>query len=90
MPNSHERIGKHMEQEPADKFLSIYSHLLTLITVSTISVPEGDETFFDFHDMMVSNSNSVSIAAEVVEHFFWTIKRRFGIDNPIFFPELVD
>ena len=79
-----------MEQEPADKLLGTYSHLLTFIIVSTISIPEGDQAVSAFHNTMVGNSNTMCITAKIVKHLFWTIERRFGIDNPIFFPELVN
>lgn len=44
-----------MQQKPADKLIGRYSNLLTLVVESTVSVLEGNQTIFDFHDTMVGN-----------------------------------
>jgi len=90
MTNSHERIGKYVKQESADKLLGRYSHLLALITIATVSVPEGDKTILDFHDAVVGNGNAMRISAEIIKHLVRTVERCLGIHNPIFFPDLVD
>ena len=90
MTNSLVRIGKHMEQEPADKLLSTYSHLLARITIATVSVPEGDQAILDFHDAVVGNGNTMGVSAEIVQYLLRAVERRLGIDHPIFFPELAD
>ena len=53
-----------MEQKATDKLLGTYSHLLTLITVSAVSVPECDQTILDLHDAVVGDGNMVGISAK--------------------------
>ena len=79
-----------MEQETADKLLGTYNHLLTLVTISTVSILKCDKATFDFHNTMVGNGNTMCITAKVVEYFLRSIKRCFGVNNPLFFPEFVD
>lgn len=78
-----------MQQESADKFLCIYRHVFVIVTISTVSVPEGDEAVFDFHDAMIGNGDTMCITAKIIEYFLWAIKGCFGVDYLVFFPELI-
>jgi len=79
-----------MKQEPPDELLRSYSDLFALITIATVSVPEGDQTILNFHDAVVGNGNAMRISAEIIKYLHRTIERCLGIHNPIFFPELMD
>ena len=90
MADSHKRVGKHMQQESSDKLLSTDCHLLAFITVTAVSVGKCDQPIVYVDNAMVADGNPMSITAEIVKYFCRTIKRRFGIDHPVLFPELVD
>ena len=90
MPNTHEGIGKHMEQKPADELLSFYRQLLALISISTISIPESDQNVFDFYYSMVGDGNTMSVAAKVVQRLLGTVERRLAVNYPVLLPQLAD
>ena len=90
MTDAHKRVGKHMQQESSNKLLSTDCHLLALITVTAVSVGKCNQTIVYIHDAMVADGNPMGITAEIVKYFCRTIKRGFGIDHPVLFPELVD
>ena len=79
-----------MEQEPADELPGGYGHLFALVAISTISIPETDQAIFDFHDAMIGDGDTMSVAAKVVQHLPGTVERRLGVNNPVLLPELAD
>ena len=68
--------------ETADKFLGTYSHLITFITVSSVSVPEADETVFDFHDTIVTaGREGIYVRFDYIVHS--AIEIRIGAVEPV-------
>jgi hypothetical protein len=90
MPDAYEGIREHVKKEPTDEPDSIYRQLLALVVISTISISEGDQAIFDFHYSMVGDGYTVSVAAKIVQHLLGVIERRFGVNDPVFLPELAD
>ena len=90
MPDAHEGIREHVKKEPADELLGVYGYLFTLVAISTISIPEADQAIFNFHYSMVGDGDTMSVAAKIVQHLLGTVERRFGVNNPVFLPELAD
>ena len=77
MAYPHEGIWKHMEQEPTDELLGGYGHLFALVAIAAVFVAEGNRAIFDFHDSMVGDGNTMSVAAKVVQHLLGAVERRF-------------
>ena len=79
-----------MEQEPADELLGGYGHLFALVAVAAVPVPEGDQTAPDFDYAMIGDSNTMSVAAKVVQQLLGAVERRLRVNDPVLLPQLAD
>ena len=77
-----ESIGKNVNQESADELIGGKGHRFVAIAVTIILPLETDLIVGDIEQAVVGNSDTVSIAADIVEHLFGTCKRRLGVDTP--------
>jgi hypothetical protein len=66
--DAHEAIGKHVKQEAANKFMSLKDHRLFPIALFAISVAQQDFCVFDLQDTVIGESDTVRVAAEIVEN----------------------
>ena len=85
-----------MHEKAPDELLSGEGHRFVVLFIAVILPTEKHTTIFDIKQAVVGDSDTVSIAAEVIEHLLWPRKRFFCIDNPFYFshggkitPELV-
>jgi len=84
MTDAHEAIGEHVKQEAADKFLGFKDHRLFPIAIFAISVAQQDFSVIDLQDAVIRESDTVRVAAEVVENGAGRAEGFFRIDDPAF------
>jgi hypothetical protein len=82
--DAHEAIGEHVKQEAADKFLGFKDHRLFPIAIFAISVAQQDFSVIDLQDAVIAQSDTVRVAAEVVENGAGRAEGFFRIDDPAF------
>jgi len=63
--DAHEAVRQDVEEEAADKLLSVQSHRLFSIPVFSISIAQGDFSVFDLENTVIGERDAVSVAAEV-------------------------
>lgn len=59
MPDAHESLWKHMEQETPDELICFQPHFFESVVVLTISIFKSDLVLFCVDDAMVGDSNTV-------------------------------
>ncbi len=77
MPDAHESLWKHMEQETPDELICFQPHFFESVVVLTISIFKSDLVLFCVDDAMIGDSNTVGIATKIVEYLFGTGKGGF-------------
>ena len=82
--DAHEAIGKHVKQKAADKFMRLKANRLFPIVIFSISVAQQDFSVFDLQDTVIGESDTVRVAAEVVENGAGRAEGFFRIDVPVF------
>lgn len=82
MADSHETFGDDMEQEASDKFLDWECSGLEPIFVFSIAVSESNLAIVGREDPVVGQSDTVDVAAEVLEQVLGRAERLFGVDVP--------
>ena len=82
--DAHEAIGKHVKQKAADKFMSLKANRLFPIAIFSISIAQQDFSVFDLQDTVIGESDTVRVAAEVVENGAGRAEGFFRIDVPVF------
>ena len=66
--DSHEAVGQHVKKKSTDKFLGIQEEGLFSIAIFSISIAQGDFSFFDLEDPVIGKRHAMSVATEVIEH----------------------
>ena len=66
--DAHEAVGEHVEQEAADEFVGIKDDGLFSISIFSISVAQGDLAVVDSENAVIGESDTVGVAAEVIEN----------------------
>ncbi len=90
MADAHIGVRQYMQEKPPDELFGTEGCLFVLVAVSTVSVPKSDETVLYFHNAVVCDGNTVSVATQVVKHLCGAAEGRPGVNYPILFPELID
>ncbi len=90
MADTHVASWAHVQEKAADELRCVHLHDLGLVSISPVSVGEGDGTVFDVSDSMVGDGHTVSVSAEIIEDLFGTCEGFLGKDNPRRFPQLID
>ena len=75
-----------MQQEAADEFVGGKLHGLAPVSITIVFPPEADLLVFDIKDTIVGDRYPMSVASEVVKHFFRVGKRGLGLDDPFLVP----
>ena len=88
VPDPHEALGEHVEQEAADKLLRGEAHHFGLVPMRVVSVVEADLAVLAVQDALVANGDPMGIAPEVAEHRFGTAEGGLGVDHPALGSEL--
>ena len=81
--DAHEAIGQDVEQEAADEFVGIKDDGLFSIPIFSISVTQGDLAVLDLEDAVIGESDTVGVAAEVIENGVRRAEGLFRVDDPI-------
>jgi len=76
--------GKHMEQEPPDKFRALQCHDLVGMIVPVIFIAEGDGRIRHFKNAAVGDGNPVGISSEIRDRIGCSIESFFYKWNPFF------
>ena len=76
-----------MEEEPADKLLSLEPHGLLAVLVRIISPTEGDLAIPEGEEAVIADSDSVGISAQVLQDPLGAGEGRFAIDYPLLMVE---
>ena len=87
MTDTHEAIGKDVEEEAADELLGVERLGFEPISVFSVPVAEGDLTVLHRQDTVVGDRYPVGVAAQVIEDLLWGSERFFRIDDPILVAE---
>ena len=82
MADTHEAIGKDMEEKAAGEFFGIEGHRFQPVFVSSVPVAKSDLAVFEGEDTAIGQSHAVGVAAEVVKHGLGRPERLFRIDDP--------
>src|SRR6516165_8893940 len=76
-----------MKQEATQKLIVRGGHQFLPIVVGGVAPAKGDLVVGQRNQAMVGDSNTVSIAAEILEHILRATEGWFGVDNPVFAEE---
>jgi hypothetical protein len=77
-----------MQQEAADKFVSVERHGLDTIALTTVTVGKADPPIPHVEEPMVCDGNPMRIAADIVQDVCRACQGRLGVDDPFFGIEL--
>ncbi len=88
--NPGESWWQHMQQESSDKLDSFDSHLLASSFGGIVFERKGDVSMVNNQDAVVGNGDAMCIAAQIPKDIFRAGERRFGVDDPVLFIELVE
>ena len=90
MADPHVATGEYVQEKSVHELGGFQGYELALVSISPVSVGEGDEAIFDVSDSIVGNRHTVCVSAEIIEDLSGTCERFFGVDNPWRFPQLID
>ena len=71
-----------MHQEPPQEFVGGQRHHFLLVLVLVVLVCEADLSIFQLFQPVIGDGDPMCIASQIVQNFFGTTERRFGIDYP--------
>ncbi len=83
--NTLESIWKNVHEKPPDELFSREGHRFVVLFVAIILPAETHNTIFDINQSVVGDGDTVSIAAQVIQHLLRPRKRLFCIDDPFYF-----
>src|SRR5262245_15442344 len=78
-----------MQEKAADELMGFQGHSLHAIALASVAVGKVQLAVLHINDAMVSDSHTVGVAAEIVEHVLGACERPLGIDDPLLVIELV-
>jgi hypothetical protein len=84
MPETHEAVGEHMQEEAADKFVGVERHGLGSMTLTPVPVGQADPSIAYIEDAVVRDGNAMGIAADIVQDVLRAGKGGLGVDHPLF------
>lgn len=81
--NALEAVGRHMQQEAANEFVSLKRHGLRCAGVFIVFPPEGNVAVVEADQPVVRDGDAVGVAAQIVEYVPGVAERRLRIDHPL-------
>jgi hypothetical protein len=81
--DAHEAVGQDVEEEATDKFIGIQNDGLFSISIFAIPIAQGDLAVLDSENAVIGESDTMGVAAEVVENGVGGTEGLFRIDVPI-------
>ncbi len=90
MADPHKALGQDVKQEAADELGGLQSHDAWSLLMTVVSAAEADLVGLTGEQALVGDGHPVGIASQVLQHLLWTPKRRFRVDDPIAFLELLE
>jgi hypothetical protein len=82
--DTNEALGEQMQEEAAQELIQGYGHQFLLIVVRRVPPAKGDLAVGQRDQSMVGDGDTVSVAAEIVEHILGASEGRLGVDHPVF------
>jgi len=73
-----------MQEESAQELIQGYGHQFLLIVVRRVPPAKGDLAVGQRDQSMVGDGDTVSVAAEILEHILGAPEGRLGVDYPVF------
>jgi len=83
IPDSHESLRQHVQEEAAQELSSQHHHRALLAAVSIVLPSEGDAFAIECEESMIGNGDPVRISAEITQDLLRATEGRFGIDHPV-------
>ncbi len=82
MADALEAIGKDMHQETPQEFVGRQRHHSLLALVLIVLVSETDLSIFQLYEPVIGDGDPMCVASQIIQNFFGTTERRFGINYP--------
>ncbi len=83
MADAHKATRQHMQQEPAEEFVSCDGHVALFVAVSIVFPSECDLAVNQGDQAVVGNRHAMRVTGQILEYVFWSAEWRLGIDDPI-------
>ena len=83
IPDSHEALGQHVQEEAAQELRSQQRHRALLAAVSIVLPSEGDAFTIECEEPMIGDGDPVSVSTEISEDLGRTTESRLGVDHPV-------
>lgn len=83
IPDSHESLRQHVQEEAAQELSSQQRHRALLAAVSIVLPSEGDAFAIECEEPMIGDGDPVRISAEIAQDLLWATEGRFGVDHPV-------
>ena len=83
IPDSHESLRQHVQEEAAQELSSQHCHCALLAAVSIVLPSEGDAFAVECEEPMIGDGDPVRISAEIAQDLLRATEGRFGIDHPV-------
>src|SRR5215469_13998771 len=81
MADAMKPLWQNVEQEASDKLVGTEGHCAvpSLPVAAVILVAEGHAALVERSEPAVRDGDAMGVAAEISEHCFWPVERRFSI-----------
>ena len=75
-----------MDQKSANELRCRKIHSFSTVGITAVFVRKNHSSAFDVLDPVIANSNPVCISTKIGKNLFWSRKRFFSVNDPIFIP----
>ena len=82
MADALEAVWKDMHQETPQEFVGGQGHHFLLVLVLIVLVSETDLSIFQLLQSVIGDRDPMCVASQIIQNFFGTTERRFGMDYP--------
>ncbi len=83
IPDSHEALGQHVQEEATQELYSQQRHLALLATTRIVLPTERDAFAVECQQPVIGNGNPMRIAAEIAQDFCRPAEGGLGVDHPV-------
>ena len=83
MTDANEAVGKDVQQESSQEFVSGKGHLALLVAMRVILPAEGNVAIGKGKQSMIGNRDAVRVASQIVQDMLRPSKRPLGVNNPL-------
>ena len=83
IPDSHEAVWQHVQEEAAQELRAQQRHRALLAAASIVLPSEGDAFAIECYKPVIGDGDAMCVAAEIAQDLGRTTEGRLGIDHPV-------